>query len=120
MLEIKLEPNGMGGRWTCYYCGNGFELDNIVILLCEDGKQVGDICFECFNGGPEVRRRHLLNKASELREETKTVVQEMLTEADMLEKEATREIDCPTQLEYKQLETELIKMWEAERRRDDG
>jgi hypothetical protein len=110
MLEIKIESNNLSADWTCCVCQKEFGLDVITAILYVDGERVEDVCPDCLEGGPEVIKKHFLERAAKLREKTKTIVQELLLEAQELEKLAANDISCPTQEEWDMSKLNIPKL----------
>jgi ribosome-binding protein aMBF1 (putative translation factor) len=103
VVEVKIESNNVMMDCSCSLCGRDFELSGITAVLYIDGKSEGDICPNCFKGGQAGIRKQLQKHVAELREQSTTIVQEMLDHAAEDEKLTQGEIICPSQAEWDRL-----------------
>ena len=111
-LEVRIESSNMTVEWRCWVCRRPFDLDHITAILYADGVKLGDICPDCFKGGPDGIRKTLLAVGAELRDTSETIAEDMREEAAELEGMAAGDISCPTQEEWRGLQQEAIKAYQ--------
>ena len=111
-LEVRIESNTMLMDFCCWVCRRVSDPADVAAILYVDGVKLGDICLDCFKGGPEGIRKTLLDVAAELRETSETIAEDMREEAATLKGMAAGDISCPTQEEWRGLQQEAIKAYQ--------
>jgi hypothetical protein len=67
-MRIEFRPNNLYSESRCVLCGEWFKDDDIyAVALAQEGDDLGDVCEECVQAGPEGIVARMRDQASRLR-----------------------------------------------------
>lgn len=70
MIIVRLQHENVATRWTCCVCGGQTDKHDIYAVAFRDtGEELGHVCEQCEEAGPEALRQRALEWARKLRAE---------------------------------------------------